>query len=332
MTATGRSADGTVPGRPGLSTVPCVAAERPWPRAARASGPGGRGKGPGTRGSGRNGRAGQGLGRPARVRGAGRAGTARPAARPRGADGRAYRAGAGDAPEDERAAARRSRRATLRRTPHRRRRPLPALPDRRRARPRGRRRRGLRAPRHDVPARRAAEHGEQEAQRDDRRLDLPGVRAELEAVRPQPAPAERLRTGQGGDPHAGRRKPHHRLVRRPVGAGRPGHRRQPGAQPHPAERAAPGLGLLPLHARRRQPPGGPARGAVRVVPAADHGHAPGPGGRGGAGRRGRARPGALAHHPGAAAVVERGEGVGQGRVPGAALVAAAGGRGRGGIG
>lgn len=161
------------------------------------------------------------------------------------------------------------------RPPHRCRRALPPLPDRCRARARLCRGRRLCPHRHGVPARRPVEHGHQAARPRDRRLDLPRVRAELEALRAQPAAAEHRRPGPRPDRQAGRRQGDHRLVR-PVRSGRPGHRRQSAAEPHPAERTAPCVGLLPRHPRRREPPVGPARRPLGDLSAPDRAAAPRP--------------------------------------------------------
>lgn len=187
------------------------------------------------------------------------------------------------------------RRPGVPRRPDRRRRAVPALSGRCRAGGRGRRGGRARPSRDGVPARRAVEHGDEAARQGDRRVDLPGVRAELEALRAEPAPAEHRGPGARGCPYRGRHDPYDRLVR-PVGRGRRGHRRQSAAEPHRAERAAPGLGLPHRHARQRQPPDRPARHARGDVSAAHRRPAPGPGRRGRKGRPRPARPGPLPHH------------------------------------
>ncbi len=121
----------------------------------------------------------------------------------------------------------------------------------------------LRAGGHGVPARRPVQHADQGAREDDRPLDLSGVRAELEALRAQPAPAERRRPCAG---RSGRcRRPPHHPVDEPDPRGRQRDPRQLLPQPCAPERAPPGLGLLHQFPRQREPPQRPARGSLRAL-------------------------------------------------------------------
>ena len=160
----------------------------------------GRRESDGLRETGRNGRVRRGLERPAR---AGRAAAAVPDSPP---EAHARSPGPRGRPRIPPGRGGASSHTPSSSTPSPARRPLPPVPDRRRARARRRRGRRLCARRHGVPARRAVEHGHQAARAGDRRVGLPRVRAELEALRAQPAAAEHR--GPGPCRGAGRGRRH----------------------------------------------------------------------------------------------------------------------------
>ena len=133
-----------------------------------------------------------------------------------------------------------------------------------------------------------------------RRLRLSGVRAELEALRSQPAPAEHRRA-RPRTRRQGRRQHRDHGLGQPLRHGRRGH---PTTTSPPATRSrtnSAGLGLLQRLARRQ---GQGRRAARRAVAELHQANRDAPLRPRTQRRLGRAHPGPLGHHAGAAAELE----------------------------